>query len=251
MKIAVCFSGQIRTGIEASANIKRFIGDLYPMCDFFIHTWNYNSVKPCNNTNYIPIENHFLNEEAIENFKNVYNPKIFKVDDYNQFLIKDQTACMWYSVAQSLKFVDLESYDVVVKMRPDIIYPPTRRLSHEIIHYMKDPTIFYSDIFHTTRVDDVFWVLSCHTVKKILPYTEQFKNKSLLQYLEENNIENKSTYRTIMHYAPYRFESLQYDCMTQFKECYKLDLLMFSGENEHIINERFSTGDLSSDDQYQ
>ena len=38
--IAVCLSGQIRTGIYAAPNIKRFIGDLWDNCDFFIHTWN-------------------------------------------------------------------------------------------------------------------------------------------------------------------------------------------------------------------
>ena len=38
MKIAVCFSGQIRTGIQNHPNIKEFFGKLYNECDFFIHT---------------------------------------------------------------------------------------------------------------------------------------------------------------------------------------------------------------------
>ena len=44
--IAVCLSGQIRTGIYAAPNIKRFIGDLWDNCDFFIHTWNVSNEKP-------------------------------------------------------------------------------------------------------------------------------------------------------------------------------------------------------------
>ena len=40
MKIAICFSGMVRTGVKAYPSIKRFIGDLWGQCDFFMHTWD-------------------------------------------------------------------------------------------------------------------------------------------------------------------------------------------------------------------
>ena len=43
MKIAVCFSGQIRTGVQTAPNIKRYIGDLDTVCDYFVHTWDHQS----------------------------------------------------------------------------------------------------------------------------------------------------------------------------------------------------------------
>ena len=73
MKIAVCFSGQIRTGIENHPNIKEFFGKLYNDCDFFIHTWNFSEYKTYNGSNISkkptiePIEN--LSEIVSKNFK--------------------------------------------------------------------------------------------------------------------------------------------------------------------------------------
>ena len=40
MKIAICFSGQNRTGHLTSPNILRYIGDLLPECDVFTHFWD-------------------------------------------------------------------------------------------------------------------------------------------------------------------------------------------------------------------
>ena len=40
MRIAICFSGQLRTGVWAIPAIKSFIGDLWENCDFFLHTWD-------------------------------------------------------------------------------------------------------------------------------------------------------------------------------------------------------------------
>ena len=35
----------MRTGQYTSENLKRFIGELYPSCDFFLHTWSINDYK--------------------------------------------------------------------------------------------------------------------------------------------------------------------------------------------------------------
>ena len=51
MKIAVCFSGQIRTAVENFINIKNFLGDIYNDCDFFMHCWDDCSYKTYNLSN--------------------------------------------------------------------------------------------------------------------------------------------------------------------------------------------------------
>ena len=45
MKIALCFSGQIRTGNITAPNILRYIGDLRDSCDIFVHTWDIESIS--------------------------------------------------------------------------------------------------------------------------------------------------------------------------------------------------------------
>jgi len=39
IKIAICFSGQIRTGVLTYKNISNFIGELIHQSDIFVHTW--------------------------------------------------------------------------------------------------------------------------------------------------------------------------------------------------------------------
>ena len=45
MKIAICFSGMIRTGVYAAPLIKKFIGRYYDNVDIFIHTWDISEDK--------------------------------------------------------------------------------------------------------------------------------------------------------------------------------------------------------------
>jgi hypothetical protein len=45
MRIAVCFSGQMRTALEANKSIIKFLGNQLPNVDFFFHTWDIKSEK--------------------------------------------------------------------------------------------------------------------------------------------------------------------------------------------------------------
>ena len=45
MRIGICFSGQIRTGVEASDSILSFIGDLLPMKKNEISFFRVNELK--------------------------------------------------------------------------------------------------------------------------------------------------------------------------------------------------------------
>jgi hypothetical protein len=46
MRIAVCLSGQLRTADRAVESLKKFVGNLAPDVDYFVHTWDINSVTP-------------------------------------------------------------------------------------------------------------------------------------------------------------------------------------------------------------
>ena len=61
MRIAVCFSGQIRTGVQTAPNIKRYIGDLDPVCDYFVHTWDHQSPNHAAH-DLVPVDKNIFSE---------------------------------------------------------------------------------------------------------------------------------------------------------------------------------------------
>jgi hypothetical protein len=99
MRIAVCFSGQLRTGVWAIPAIKSFIGDLWENCDFFFHTWdshynkNYSNELIKNLNNLMSVDINYTNpnrniwtsvsSEDLARFLTIYNPKLFLIENYN------------------------------------------------------------------------------------------------------------------------------------------------------------------------
>lgn len=160
MRIAICFSGQLRTAVHAAPAIKRWIGDLWENCDFFIHTWDINT--------YIGLQSEFKQHYNILtglelNYKNVniqkvventekeflhtfYRPKIFEIENYENWLLNYSNLIpkelfftyppyyppYYYSFYNSIEYKKQYEknnnfiYDVVIKLRPDcsFLIPP-------------------------------------------------------------------------------------------------------------------------------
>ena len=253
MKIAICFSGQMRTAVAAAPNIRRFIGDLLPDIDFFIHTWDINEQKAYGLINgAIPEyrkdttpkkqEIQEVTQKDIYEYTALYNPKVIRMDNFELFQDKmwsTRTAyqpplfyswrksvlyCMRYSIECNLK------YDVVIKLRPDIVFSETRRLSTEIDHYLNDTTAFYCNNASKDMIDDVFW-LSSPEVMFILsnfgdPYLSLQSKIPFRDFILFNNINIKSM--ICYGYAPVRPETLEYDVLTEFDKLYYYDQYWYS-----------------------
>ncbi len=186
MRIAVCFSGQWRTGNYCYENLKQFFGILYPYCDFFIHTWDINKQKCYNLSNVFSKETK-LTSNDINEIKNKYNPKKIIVDDYQiayKELVKyepllyttvnifDIVQPLWYSFYKSIQLkneYEIDNgfkYDYVIKLRPDILLHPNRRLSQDIEMYKNelDSGEFYIEnlirdySIDTHTIDDVYFL---------------------------------------------------------------------------------------------
>lgn len=253
MKIAICFSGQIRTGIQTAPNIKRFIGDLWNSCDFFIHTWDYESTKPfcrssINGIPLLPRNDHFISNEKIEKFVSCYSSKSIFVENFESYkeIQPIQINPIWYSTSESFKIMKKYSneygikYDVVIKIRPDVIFGKNRRLINEINLYKKDPSILYSDVYTEIRLDDVFWILNFTNACKMYSVFDYIKDnmtaekderQTVLEFLKCNNIVNSGTFHRRYHYAIYRNESYMFDPNTQFTECFRNDKLHYGSLN--------------------
>jgi hypothetical protein len=182
MKIAICFCGQIRTGIEASSNIRKFIGDLFPFVDFFMHTWDISQSKEHHPHSFAVTTNGYTppkitnTYEILNQFINCYDNRfmsteIANFDYWNREHVKQYRhfSPQWYSWYKSVllktQFEHQQGfeYDVVVKTRPDIIFRDDHRLEKEIEIYLKNPDKFYS-LNYSERVDDVFFLSSSKTM---------------------------------------------------------------------------------------
>lgn len=208
MKIAVCFSGQWRTGNLCYKNITNFLGFLYPMCDFFIHTWNINKQK-CYNLSNVFSKETALSEEEIQQINKNYNPKKIKIDDYklcyDEFILEEEhrkknifkkiIQPLYYSFAKSIEIkrkYEIENnflYDYVLKLRPDVIFHPNRKLSQDIEMYdeeLNDGRIYIENLSthrneDTTgvgRADDVYFLSKSKQMDIASNYYFDFLNNS-------------------------------------------------------------------------
>lgn len=180
MKIALCFCGHVRTGDYAADNILRYIGDLFPNVDFFMHTWKdnyYKGVAPrsvmieniCKERNctyrelprsithpYTPPDTMYVIEQMQEKYKIQF--KKIKIESFVHTEVKEKMkggfTPHWYSWAQSTnlkKEFEVENnfkYDIALKIRPDILFPKTESLQAEIDHCLKNSiheSIFIKD----------------------------------------------------------------------------------------------------------
>lgn len=164
MRIAVCFNGQLRTGISASKNLLRFFGDLIQDIDVFVHTWDINTYRSPLNLAMLPPPAIKVTDEEISSFTDIYNPKHIIVENQSQFWHQinqdygmNQTGDLihiWHSgyTSNFLKIQEEIStnlkYDIVVRIRPDCIFPIDRYLEQDIEDILNNPdTLYYNNLF--------------------------------------------------------------------------------------------------------
>lgn len=180
-RIAVCISGQIRTGVSVAPAIKHFFGDIWPAIDFFIHTWTTESVSPwgLKDPGEDPNILHQFGQEKINQITDFYKPKSIKVDDlelyqdqYRKMIIDRYGFCyssisMLQTLYESNKLkYDYEQlngmqYRLVFKMRFDQVFEYQHRFIQEL-NYIADKTdyIYVSDPGNRlpNAVEDISWI---------------------------------------------------------------------------------------------
>jgi hypothetical protein len=188
MRIAICLSGQLRTGIESFPNFRNYIGDLWPNCDFFIHTWDvesYSSVGlSCNRYDKLsiqPMQVFPVDAALINEYQRLYDPKSLVCEHYNDWL------CMVPSIsgdphlhsvrqanALKSKFEDNNDfkYEYVIRARPDLIFDPAKSLRQDIAELKKHPRNFcFAQIFDNpvigNKIDNAFWLGSSYVIDQL------------------------------------------------------------------------------------
>lgn len=205
MKIAICFSSQIRTGVHVAKNIKNYIGDLYQYCDFFVHTWDIetlsqNDLNTSNQDREIydrdknkPI---LVNKSVFNEFYSLYNPISMVVEPY--FLsenepfqggIRYNKTINGYvlSLFESIYECNLLKkkhedkfqfkYDYIIRMRPDLVIHPEKKLEYDLKELVSDDVILYAghkrrDYNSNVWIEDIFWISKSEIIDKISNFYE-------------------------------------------------------------------------------
>ena len=185
-RIAVCFCGQLRYGNNATANLSNFFGSLFDNIDFFVHTWDQNSHRNVLNLSTSIRPATPVSDSDLNDFKNFYKPKGWQVENQQQYyqnILAEHGATgtlinVYYSFYQAVKLkqqYEKENnfiYDIVVKLRPDIIFPKDRTFLQDLTEYCADPDAVYS-----LRHDDIYQIGSSSTMDIVA----DFYNSGLLQ----------------------------------------------------------------------
>lgn len=194
MRIAVCFSGQIRTGVQTAPNILRYIGDLRSECDIFVHTWDIRT-DPQQQRPEDPNLLIDVDKRIFVDFYNLYNPLAMVVEPYRLRAISStwggervdaQTGknyvAMFESIHESnqLKIRHEQKhgfvYDRVIRIRPDLTFNPSRSLRDDLIHAPVDDRTFVSEYhksgFNDNKLEDIYWIASSQAMDKICNFHE-------------------------------------------------------------------------------
>lgn len=175
MKIAICFSGQLRSFEHAAVNLKKFIGDVENI-DMFVHTWDVSQYKSWDlnsfmsqlhgYTNIYPLEQ--ITQSHIDTLNSLYDNRIraFEIESYDEYKKVNQTIPLWHSFKKSILLAkNYSQYDIVIKLRTDMIFAHEATLAEELEHYNKDRSRFLVCNMSDTIVNDVYFISDMQTMQ--------------------------------------------------------------------------------------
>jgi|688.fasta_scaffold10918_9 hypothetical protein len=272
MKIAVCFSGQMRTALEANTSIIKFLGNQLPNIDFFFHTWDIKSEKKLfgdlrDDVDYTHECYECLNK--LLKIVKLYKPKKYVVeshDDYiNNIANTNNKSSLWHSWYKSLELVknfEKENgfeYDVVIKMRFDVIYEAGVVLDNLFAKYLNrinDGEFFADSIWMSDEqlnpytIHDVFYIHN----SKIINQLKLFYDYHILKIKEEENYHK--IFGTFLKnqgipfdeclpemdkcWAPLREISLNFfDINIDFNKIMECNRILYNHDYQHLTDVRY------------
>ncbi len=264
MKIAVCFSGQIRRAVDSSVNILNFIKGCD--ADYFIHTWDVNDSKRLfGDERYDQKYTHIKKVELNDYIKinNIYKPKKTKVDIYEDYCNRSaerkiSSAPMWYSWYESIRLkreYEEENnfkYDIVIKMRMDCIYDPGIKLKNIIDQniesivknvFLVDTITKFEDRANRMLHDVIFMSKSDVMDKASLFYkyiisTSDDKGRYhevFDAYLKDSNLSCEEFFNEMEYkWTIFREFSMGYHPIDNFQECVEINRILYNHDFKRL-----------------
>lgn len=208
MRIALCFSGQNRTGHVTAENIKRYVGDLLPDCDVFAHFWD-SETRGTGYANRLgavstDAEWHTAKRTDKEKFVEFYSqwmPRTIMVEEYGLQETKstwggrrfDPVASkwhvsMWRSLYEANKLKQDYAqknqivYDYTVRLRSDLVFSEGKSLAEDIKQLQGPQSMLFGDhygiwpIHNMGRIEDIFWLGPTPVMDQVSAYFATYTN---------------------------------------------------------------------------
>ena len=209
MRIALCFSGQNRTGHATAENIKRYVGDLLPDCDVFAHFWDsesrgtgYANREKAVSTNEEWHSPTLSSHDKFVEFYRHWAPRSIIVEQYDlqpnrpkwggrrwDPVAEQWQVSMWRSLYEANKLKQDYAqknqiiYDYTVRLRSDLVFDADKSLAKDIalLDGMTNSILFGDHyaiwpIHNMTRIEDIFWIGPSHIMDKVSSYYACYSN---------------------------------------------------------------------------
>jgi hypothetical protein len=219
-KIAICLSGQVRTGVANSAAVLAYIGEVLPQCDFFIHTWDVNSSSPAQvvaEDEKQKIRNTFTTVDPadIKQIADTYKPldmrvdnfKIYQETHYRKVIMRNGQVAAQIPMFQSIwevnqlkksyEALNNSKYGTVVRLRLDISFPAYLIDELNYISGQRDMLYFVDpDNKYPKAIEDICWIATSEQMDTACNFaliretidSEIDWQLHMKQYLDGNNI---------------------------------------------------------------
>lgn len=208
MRIALCFSGQNRTGHVTADNIKRYVGDLLPDCDVFAHFWDSETrgTGYANRLGAVSTDAEWHTAEKSNPEKNVefyrqWAPRTIMTEEYDLQPTKSTWGgrrwdpvegkwhvSMWRSLweANKLKMDYAQKnqivYDYTVRLRSDLVFGADKRLADDLKLITHENMFLFGDhygiwpIHGLGRIEDILWIGPSKLMDQISTYYACYTN---------------------------------------------------------------------------
>lgn len=208
MRIALCFSGQNRTGHVTADNIKRYIGSLLPVCDVFAHFWDsetrgtgYANREGAVSTNEEWHSPKKSNHDKFTEFYSHWAPRSIVVEEYDlqpnrpkwggrrwDPIAQKWHVSMWRSLYEANKLKqdyaqkNQITYDITVRLRSDIVFGASKSLEEDIQLIKSHNMFLFGDhygiwpIHGMGRVEDILWIGPGKLMDQISTYYACYSN---------------------------------------------------------------------------
>jgi hypothetical protein len=248
MRIAVVFSAQVRTALLAVPNIKKFIGDLWPHCDFFCHTWLKDTDKLFETEMYVLSNKITVDQATVDELHNIYQFKKFKMENWEEVVLeRPYDPPLFYSWIESLKLKQQYEqehnfkYDYVVKLRLDNIYSDNISL-RGLMDKTEPNSLAVNNVMANGSVDDFLFISDSTVADKLIDWYPAwlkqtkvyFAQLEMPDFLREQNI--KLINLGIDTGLPigigsdigiYRLICTNYDPVTEYGKCVECDKILY------------------------
>lgn len=255
MKIAICFSGQLRSFEYAADNLKKFIGDVENI-DMFVHTWDISQYKAWDMFSFMSQLHGYtktfpeeqINQSHIDVLNELYDNRIraFEIESYDEYKKVNATIPLWHSFKKSILLAkNYSQYDIVIKLRTDMIFAHEATLAEELENYNKDKSRFLVCNLSDTIVNDVYFISDMPTMQLASDFAPPGGLESPLmlfrKYCDANNIKLDRTLN--QDYTILRPEATAVNPNDNYKLCEYIEHA-YSSPREHFKDTYKSRNDL-------